>query len=530
MAERLAIDFGAATTLVARWDEGAGRAASEPLPGLSRPLAAPEGEEPWWSGPSLIHFGQSDTRWLGQQVVERDLYDSPRTFRWMKRFVATRNPARLLLDGRAITCQEAARQFLSAILGYLALEEASRDAELALTIPVEAYEHYEDWLLQIAEAAGFRRLRVIDEPSAAALGHGLHIQPGDVYLVFDMGASTVNVSVVLLEERGGRSADQRCRVLGKAGADLGGMVVDRWLYQEALRRNGLGDSDEMARRVSRPLLARCEWLKERLSFVDRDGFVLADPATGRELVFNCQRRELEALLEAEGLPGQLDRVIRRALREAWEKGYAEEQVKDVLMVGGGSLMPCIQDGLRRFFGSDRVQVDRPLVAVALGAAAFAAGVAFFDHIQHQYAIRFVDPASGGYRYQPIVERGTPYPTPAPVARLTIKASHHGQRQLGLAIFEVSRQQAVEKPVELVFDPSGAVRIVALGPAETERQQYFWMNEGNPLFLEADPPAAKSEPRFEITFGVDANKRLLLTVWDIVQRRHLLADHPVVKLS
>ena len=530
MAERLAIDFGAANTLVARWDEAAGRAVSVPVPGLSRTLSAAAGEDEWWSVPSLIHYGEANTRWLGQQVLEQGLYDSPRTFRWMKRFIASRSTARLLLEGRSISCQEAARDFLSAILGYLALDVGSHDAELALTIPVEAYEHYEDWLLEVAGSAGYRRLRVIDEPSAAAFGHGLHIQPGDVYLVFDMGASTVNVSAVLLEERGGHSAGQRCRVLGKAGADLGGMVVDRWLYQEALRQNGLGDSDELARRVSRPLLARCEWLKERLSFADRDEFTIADPSTGRVLAFGCRRQELEALLDARGLPGQLDRVVRRALREAWEKGYAEEQVKAVLMVGGSSLMPCIQHNLQRFFGTERVKLERPLVAVARGAAAFAAGVAFFDHIQHQYAVRYVDPASGGYRYQPIVERGTPYPTSSPAARLTIKASHHGQRQLGLAIFEVSRQQAAEKPVELVFDPSGAVRIVAPGPAELERQQYFWMNEGNPLFLEAEPPAAKSEPRFEVTFGIDANKRLLVTVWDIVQRRHVMADHPVVKLS
>ena len=71
---------------------------------------------------------------------------------------------------------------------------------MAFTVPVEAYEHYEDWLATVAEAAGVRRFRVIDEPSAAALGYGAHIQAGDVYLIFDFGGGTLDVSVVLVEE------------------------------------------------------------------------------------------------------------------------------------------------------------------------------------------------------------------------------------------------------------------------------------------------------------------------------------------
>jgi hypothetical protein len=58
-----------------------------------------------------------------------------------------------------------------------------------------------------------------------------------------------------------------------------------------------------------------------------------------------------------------------------------------------------------------------------------AGVDFYDHIQHDYAIRYVNPTKGDYDYRTIVQRGTPYPSQEPVVRLTIKATHDGQKKL-----------------------------------------------------------------------------------------------------
>jgi hypothetical protein len=173
-----------------------------------------------------------------------------------------------------------------------------------------------------------------------------------------------------------------------------------------------------------------------------------------------------------------------------------------------------------------------LDAVARGAAAFVAGVDFQDYIQHDYAIRFVDPVKGEYCYRTIVPRGTRYPTTDPVARLTVKASHDGQEQLGIAIFELGERhgQALSAPVELVFDISGAARLAVLGPEEEENRTFFWINENNPTFLEAQPPAQKGEPRFEAEFGIDGNKRLLITVRDLKTKQMIYRDHPVVRLT
>jgi molecular chaperone DnaK (HSP70) len=481
--------------------------------------------------PSVIHYDADGRRWLGQQVIARNLYGSPRTFRWMKRYVARRSPTRIEIDGKTISHREAGRDFLSAVLTLAAAEAKVRDEEVAFTVPVEAFEHYENWLAGVAESVGLPRFRLLDEPSAAALGYGVHARPGEVNLLFDFGGGTLDVAVVLIEESGGaEAAGRRCRVLGKAGADLGGATFDQWLFQEFLAVLGQSDADDLVQSVSRSLLVECERAKEKLSFQDRADIRVDDGRT--KLAAAVTRQRFEEILDENGAFTQMNRTIRRAINAAGERGYAEENIKSVLMLGGSSMIPAVQQMVQRLFGRERVMLHRPLDAVARGAAAFVAGVDFEDHIQHDYAIRFVDPRKGDYAYRPLVAKGTPYPSTEPLARLTIKASHDGQKELGLAIFELGErhQTGSDTPVELVFDPSGAARVSYLSPEEEERRYYFWINEHTPTFLSADPPARQSEPCFEVEFGIDANKRLTITARDLRTNEIAYKNHPVVRLT
>jgi len=404
--------------------------------------------------------------------------------------------------------------------------------EVAFTAPVEAFEHYEDWLTRVAEKAGAPRFRLIDEASAAALGYGAHIQPGNVYLVFDFGGGTLDVAVVLIEEEDQAQAGRRCRVLGKAGADVGGARIDQWLFQETLRQNSRSDADDDVRSLSRALLVECERAKERLSDHERADVSVINPRTGAALAAEFTRGRFEDLLDEHEVFTQIDHTIRRALNAARERGYNEENVVAVLMVGGSSLIPSVQKTVQRIFGRERVMLHRPLDAVARGAAAFVAGVDFYDHIQHDYAIRWINPQKGDYDYRAIVKRGTTYPSQDPVAKLTVKATYEGQKQLGIAIFEMGeqRQRGGAQAVELVFDPSGAARVVNVTPDEEDRRTHFWLNEHTPTFLAADPPGRAGEARFEVTFGIDGNKRLLITARDLQNGRVTHRDYPVVKLT
>jgi molecular chaperone DnaK (HSP70) len=513
------------------WDEARDEGVPVAIAGYSRPVRAPaEADLPLV--PSLIHYAPDGRRWVGEQVVRHHAYDSPHTFRWMKRYIARRSPVRVRVGEREVSHQEAGRDFLRAVLASAAAEVHLGHEEVAFTVPVEAFEHYENWLADVAEAAGMPRFRLLDEPSAAALGYGAPIQPGDVYLIFDFGGGTLDVALVLIEPEADPRAGRRCRVLGKAGADLGGATIDGILFQEVLRQNGRSDDEEAVRAVSRALLVQCEEAKERLSADERAEVRVALPSGGEALSAVLHEKRFEELLDEHRVYTGIDQTVRRALNAARERGYSDEQVKAVLMVGGSSLIPSVQRQVQRIFGRERVSLRRPLDAIARGAAAFVAGVDFYDHIQHDYAVRHVDPRRGDYAYRPIVPRGTPYPTTAPVARLTVKASHDGQTQLGLAIFEMGEAPAgrEEQPVELVFDPSGAARVRQVTPEDRERRQYFWVNEQNPTFLTADPPARRGEPRFEVEFGIDGNKRLLVTVRDVKTSRVTHRDFPVVKLT
>jgi molecular chaperone DnaK len=480
----------------------------------------------------VIHYAEDGRRWIGQQVFERSLYNARRTFRWMKRYISHRSPMRVNFDGVEITPFQAGHDYLSTLLRFAAEELKIRpDEPIALSAPVEAYEHYENWLATVTESAGLPNFRLIDEPSAAALGYGAHIQPGSVYLTFDFGGGTLHTSVVLMEAEETSITGRRCRVLGKGGRAVGGSSIDQWIFEEVLRRTGRDDSDDEIRRISTSLLVASESVKERLSFDEQALLRVVNPDTGREIAAEFSRAGLEEILDSHELFTEINRTIRSAVNAARERGYDEDSIQAVFMVGGSSQIPSVHRTIRQIFGADRVMYHRPLDAIARGAAAFAAGVDFFDHIQHDYAIRYVDPAKGEYDYRPIVRQGTPYPTAEPLAKLSIKASYDGQQQMGIAIFEIGRKNNTGlQPVELVFDPSGAARVVQVTAQEQEARAHFWMNENNPTFLNAQPPVQHGEAQFEVEFYIDANKRLVITARDLKTGRLTLDKHPVVRLA
>lgn len=536
MSGRLGIDFGTSNTVIAVWDEAAHDAQPLHIPDFGRPcvLGQPAASEASSGSnsisivPSVIHYAADGRRWIGEQVCERKLLSSDRTFSLIKRYIVNRSPVSRRLDGRQVFPAEAAADFLTALLLFSSEELKLGDEEIGLTAPVEAYEHYVDWLTRVAESARWPRFRLIDEPSAAALGYGANIQPGQVYLIIDFGGGTLDVSVILIEENPEAKFGRRCRVLGKAGRDLGGCTIDTWLLQEVLRRNGCRDSDDDVRPISSELLLACRAAKEQLTYAEKAEVTVSGRKTVAAVI---TRAEFEELLDGHNAFSQLDKVIRRALNAAHERGYAEEHIQSVLMVGGSSLIPSVQKTVRRIFDKEKVRLERPMDAVARGAAAFVAGVDFYDHIQHDYAVRWVNPRKGDYDYHVIVRRGTAYPTSEPVSRLSIKATHAGQTELGLAIFELGERREKETSgVELVFDPSGAARIVPVSADEDERRSCFWVNEQNPTFLQASPPAQPGEQRFVVEFGIDPNKRLVITAQDLKTGRITHRDHPVIKLT
>ena len=527
MSGRLAIDFGTSNTVLAVWSEEQQIGITHHIPEYGQ--LYPQGDRKVSLIPSLIHYDSNQRRWLGNQVLQRNLEKSDRTFRWIKRYISRRSPVKRRIDNRQIPYTEAGQDFLSTVLLFAANELGIQDEEIAFTVPVESFEHYEAWLGEVAQKAGIRRFRLIDEPSAAALGYGAHIQPGDVYLIFDFGGGTLDVAVVLIETEEESKSGRRCRVLGKAGTELGGTNLDQLLFLEVLKQSGYSDSDETIRRLSGALLVECEQAKIRLSSRDRTEISVLDPNTGAVIGADISRSRFEELMDENNVFTELDQTIRKSLNYARDKGYQEENIKSVLLVGGSSQIPSIQRTIRQIFGKDRVLLDRPLDAVARGAAAFISGIDFYDHIQHDYAIRFFNRQSQKYDYKTLVPRGTSYPASG-IANLTIKASHDGQEHLGMALFEVSEVRRSSSLRELIFDPSGGARMIDVSPEEEERRTYFWLNEDSPTFLQTQLPTKSGDRCFRVEFSIDENKRLLITSRDLKSMKITHKDYPVVKLT
>lgn len=515
MTERIGVDFGTANTVVARWDEGQDRGESIPLDGIDLVRETGQGVTQRVV-PSLLAYGHAgDRRWLGVQVMDGSdlrLRGDVTVFESTKSQVIGRiADIPRAVGSRKVKGREAATQFLSDVLALAVLSVGAEDLEVVATAPVETFDTYRDWLVgEVGAGLGPVRLRVVDEATAAAVGYSARMSPGDVFCVFDFGAGTLDVSVVRVQEGDGARGGAGVRTIAKVGLELGGNHIDALLADEAARRAGVPQADAVAyNRVFRGLLGSAEAAKVALATADNAMIKATDPVTGAAYEAEVTRSDFDRLLNDKDILGRVFRAVRTVLDKAAGKGYPAVQVVGAFLVGGSSLIPAVQDMLRLQFGPDKLRLDRPLEAVAAGAAGIAGGRELHDHVQHDYAIRHVDPRSGRFEFEPLVEAGTDYPTEEPVRTLTIKAIHEGQEQLGLAVYELAHATARDgqSDLEIVFDETGGARTVALTPQQKDEWAMVWLNEDNLTFLEAKGPAAHAGvDRFRLDFRVDSQKR------------------------
>lgn len=183
MTVRIGIDFGAANTVVARWDEGLGRGEAVPLDGIDLSREAADGVSQRVI-PSLIAFRHgADQRWVGAQVANRpELLTDPgvSVFQSSKSNVTGRavDIARRVGE-RKITGREAATQFLGDVTALAVLAVGADDLEIVATAPVETFDAYRDWLVhEVGAGLAGTRLRVVDEATAAAVGYQARMSPG----------------------------------------------------------------------------------------------------------------------------------------------------------------------------------------------------------------------------------------------------------------------------------------------------------------------------------------------------------------
>ena len=516
MANKAAIDFGNSNTVIAVWNEELLQTEVLHFPEFSQPGS--------FLIPSLIAYEPDGRTLIGEQASVKA---SPEAglFRWMKRYIGLRSPYSLRIGEERIDAHRAAEDYLRTLFRSAFPESGNTPDELILSVPVESFEHYSEWLMTGMHNFTGCPLRLIDEAAAAAAGYGLNLHPGDTLLVVDFGGSTLQTACVSVTEEGIKQG-RCCRVLGKAGCSIGGMSLDRWIYEDVLARLNLSENNPEIRNCSGDLLRYCERFKMELSAKGQARFDYF-PDRG----FMMTENELTELFRRQGLYESISSVIEEALRTAEDHGLVRENLTAVLPVGGSCLIPSVREHLESLFSPELIVQGEPLSATARGAAVIAGGMHIYDFIQHDYAIRYTDPHTGDYAFRTIISKGTKYPAEQITRPMKIKAAFEGQTGFGIAIYEMregSSGSVSEK--EIFFDADGSARVMQLTEAEKQSEKLFWLNQRNPLFLNTDEPSQPGISRFEVTFGIDKNKMLTITADDLITGQKILSSHPVVRLA
>ncbi|HXK10793.1 MAG TPA: Hsp70 family protein [Vicinamibacteria bacterium] len=549
-----ALDLGTTNSAVARWDEGTQQPQLVDLPEVCRsqerddPLEAPR------MVPSAVHLVEAPGlldrvgSWpplarrifLGRRaLIGRPALERNReavhpafvpTFKAALSSESTRPLARL--GRRAVTAREIARAFLRELLASVKQATGERIRDLVVTSPVSAFETYRAEVQRLLLGLGVRRVRFVDEPVAAALGYGLSLSRERTVLAVDIGGGTMHVVLVAMSPRGAMGGE--ARVLAKEGRPLGGNAVDGWVLEEACRLAGYpppeAEGDENARFWRRLMLAEACRVKEAVHFDETAVFRVTPPGFGRggPSLQTFTRAQLQALLEANGFY----RGLEACLAAMFEDGKARaEDVDDVLLVGGSTLLPGVFSRLEQRFDRQRMRAWQPFEAVAHGGACFAADrIGALDFVVHEYAFVTHDAKTGEAQHTVIVPKGTRFPTPPDFwKRQLVPTCSLGEPEsvFRLEICEVARGEGTER--RFVFDAAGDLQKV--GGASGRDQVVVPLNSSAPTLGYLDPPHEPRDrrPRLEIAFGVNAERWLVATVHDLLTRKELMREEPVVRL-
>jgi molecular chaperone DnaK (HSP70) len=530
-----AIDFGTSNTVVARWNTATQQAETLSLPGMSLRM----GQNPDLI-PSLLYVENAVQQkvLVGQQVRDRglDIQNDPRFFRGFKRGIGT--PIQGFLpevDGQSIRFEQVGQWFLSTLVSQLKATYSDAGESLVLTVPVDSFEPYRQWLGQVCQDLRVDQVRMLDEPTAAALGYGK--AEADTVLVVDFGGGTLDLALVQLEHSrvaqtkpmgfilkwGDKnladSASQRpriARVLAKAGQNLGGTDLDHWLMDYFATVQDLPKT---------PLTQRlAERLKIQLSLQTKATEVYFNEETFESYELSLDRAEFETILKERHFFERLDDSMTQVLQQARRQGIAAENIDAVLLVGGTSLIPAVQSWVQQYFDAAKISSSKPFEAIAQGALQILQGTDVKDFLYHSYGIRYWDRRLNAHNWHTLIQPGQPYPMGDPV-ELILCASAEGQPSIELIIGELGQESG---GTEVYFD--GDRLITRTLSANQGQVQPLNDREGARSIAQLDPPGFPGSDRIKVLFRVDEGRSLRITVEDLLTQDVLVTDQVVAQLS
>ncbi|MGQ9666245.1 MAG: molecular chaperone DnaK [Anaerolineae bacterium] len=411
-------------------------------------------------------------RKYNEATVQRDIALVP-----YKVTAAPNGDVRVVMGGKEYSPPEISAMILQKIKQDAEAYLGEPVTQAVITVPAYFNDSQRQATKDAGRIAGLEVLRIINEPTASALAYGLDKKKDEIIAVYDLGGGTFDISILELGD-GVFEVKSTNGDTHLGGDDFDQRIID-WLAEEFKREHGIDLRED--RQALQRLKEAAERAKIELSTVMETEinlpFITADASGPKHLVMRLTRSKLEQLV------GDLiERTLEPCRQALLDAKLRPEDVDEVILVGGQTRMPAVQEAVRRFFGKDPHKGVNPDEVVAIGAA-IQAGV--LGGQVKDVLLLDVTPLTLGIEtlggvMTPLIERNTTIPTRK---SQIFSTAADGQTQVEIHVLQGERPMAADNK--------------SLGR----------------FILDGIPPAPRGVPQIEVTFDIDADGILHVSARD-----------------